>query len=195
MEPKKKRKGRKGKGKVAKRKAGKGKAPKRKAAKGKAAEGKTKGKEKVCKGKGKGKGSRGKGKGRGKVGKEVDAKQNPAAPSQEVPATKRAKKTSTDLDSENLALATTPASESTAKKPTRRTRKPKVSHQEGGEVQEAKPKESAKPARRNRNAPEGYVKPKYTYAFINPYWHTGAVGVKVKVGGKHGKEAGFVKYL
>lgn len=201
MEPKKKRKGRPRTGKAGK---GKGKAAKGKAAKGKAAEGKTSsGKEKVRKGKGRGKGSKGKGKGGGKAGKEVDAVQDPPAQSQEVPARKRAKKSSTDLDSENLAMATTPASESTAKQPTRRTRKPKdpkVSQKEGGEVQEAESKKKGKsaedkPGRRSSKAPEGYVKPKYTYAFINPYWHTGAVGVKVKVGGKHGKEAGIVIHI
>lgn len=167
------------------------------------------------KGKGKGRG-RGKGKGRGngkkgKGGRKATKKTAPdfelstassSKPEEQTDSQKKKrpakKKSRTDLSQHSLPEATAPA----AVEPTPKRRKgnpdavkaspaaPVVKPpKKGGE--ENKKGKVAKTSK-HQDEREKYDIPTYTHCAINAYWSRDAVGVKLKVGGKLGKEAGFV---
>lgn len=166
------------------------------------------------KGKGKGRG-RGKGKGRGngkkgKGGRKATKKTAPdfelstassSKPEEQTDSQKKRpakKKSRTDLSQHSLPEATAPA----AVEPTPKRRKgnpdavkaspaaPVVKPpKKGGE--ENKKGKVAKTSK-HQDEREKYDIPTYTHCAINAYWSRDAVGVKLKVGGKLGKEAGFV---
>lgn len=166
------------------------------------------------KGKGKGRG-RGKGKGRGngkkgKGGRKATKKIAPdfelstassSKPEEQTDSQKKRpakKKSRTDLSQHSLPEATAPA----AVEPTPKRRKgnpdavkaspaaPVVKPpKKGGE--ENKKGKVAKTSK-HQDEREKYDIPTYTHCAINAYWSRDAVGVKLKVGGKLGKEAGFV---
>lgn len=120
--------------------------------------------------------------------------------SKPIPRKKRPakKKSRTDLSQHSLPEATAPA----AVEPTPKRRKgnpdavkaspaaPVVKPpKKGGE--ENKKGKVAKTSK-HQDEREKYDIPTYTHCAINAYWSRDAVGVKLKVGGKLGKEAGFV---
>ena len=198
----KKGKGRKGKG----RGRGKGK-------------GKGRGKGK---GQGKGKGKTGKGrKGRKatkKMAPDFDlsaaASQEPKQKTDQQEKKRKAKKSSTDLSQLSLPEATAPPSlEPTPKRSKRNAKAVKPSVAEpvetppkkgrGDKKQEKVVKESKKKVvkeskekvvrqTKHHQEREKHDIPTFTHCAINAYWSRDAAGVKLKIGGKLGREAGFV---
>lgn len=168
------------------------------------------------KGKGKGRG-RGKGKGRGngkkgKGGRKATKKTAPdfelstassSKPEEQTDSQKKRpakKKSRTDLSQHSLPEATAPAAvEPTPKRrkgnpdavkasPAAPVVKPPKSKKGGEENKKGKVAKTSK----HQDEREKYDIPTYTHCAINAYWSRDAVGVKLKVGGKLGKEAGFV---